>query len=122
MSQGRKEPGQRGGRPEGGPAMPSSGPARGGSASQMSWAIVSANVVALLALVLAVVGLVLQFTDEDEGGGAAVAAKPTATVKASPVVQATPTPVVVQGVSVDDDPSKGPDDAPVTIVMFTDYQ
>jgi protein-disulfide isomerase len=88
----------------------------------MSWAIVSANVVALLALVLAVVGLVLQFTDEDEGGGAAVAAKPTATVKASPVVQATPTPVVVQGVSVDDDPSKGPDDAPVTIVMFTDYQ
>jgi protein-disulfide isomerase len=38
------------------------------------------------------------------------------------VVQATPAPAVVAGVSVDDDPSIGPDDAPGTIVMFTDYQ
>jgi hypothetical protein len=103
MSAGRKEPGG------------------GGLSSQMNWAIVSANVVALLALVLAVVALVLQFTDEDGGGGAA-AAKPTTTAQASPVAQATPTPVVVAGVSVDDDPSKGPDDAAVTIVSFTDYQ
>jgi protein-disulfide isomerase len=72
-------------------------------------------------LVLAVVALVLQFTDEDGGGGAA-AAKPTTTAQASPVVQATPTPVVVAGVSVDDDPSIGPEDAAVTIVGFTDYQ
>jgi hypothetical protein len=83
----------------------------------MRWAIVSANVVALLALVLAVVALVLQFTDEDEGGGATVAAKPTATAQATPTA-----PVVVENVSVDDDPSKGPEDAAVTIVAFTDYQ
>jgi protein-disulfide isomerase len=103
MSGGRKEPGG------------------GGLASEMSWAVVSANVLALLALVLAVAGLVLHFTDEDGGGGAA-AAKPTTTAQASPAAQATPTPVVVAGVSVDDDPSIGPEDAAVTIVGFTDYQ
>jgi len=96
-------------------------PEGGGLSSQMNWAIVSANVVALLALVLAVAGLILHFTDEDGGGGAA-AAKPTTTAQASPAAQATPTPVVVQGVSVDDDPSIGPEDAAVTIVEFTDYQ
>ncbi|MCJ7510480.1 MAG: hypothetical protein MUP14_06305 [Dehalococcoidia bacterium] len=100
MSQGKKEPGG------------------GGLSSQMNWAIVSANVVALLALVLAVVALVLHFTDEGGGGGATVAAKPTATA-----AKGTPTaPVVVANVSVDDDPSMGPDDAAVTIVGFTDYQ
>lgn len=103
MSAGKKEPGG------------------GGLSSQMSWAIVSANVVALLALVLAVAALVLQFTDED-GGDGATAAKPTTTAQATTVVQATPTPVVVAGVSVDDDPSIGPEDAAVTIVGFTDYQ
>jgi protein-disulfide isomerase len=103
MSAGKKEPGG------------------GGLASEMSWAVVSANVLALLALVLAVAGLVLHFTDEGGGNGATVA-NPTATAKASPVVQATPTPVVVAGVSVDDDPSIGPEDAAVTIVGFTDYQ
>jgi protein-disulfide isomerase len=87
----------------------------------MIWAIVSANVLAALALGLAVAGLVLHFTDEGGGNGATVA-NPTATAKASPVVQATPTPVVVQGVSVDDDPSIGSEDAAVTIVGFTDYQ
>ena len=101
MSAGKKEPGG------------------GGSASRMRWAIVSANVVALLAVVLAVVALVLQFTDEDEGDGAA-AAKPTATAQPTTVVQATPTPAVVEA-SVDDDPSWGPEDAPVTIIEFSEF-
>jgi protein-disulfide isomerase len=81
----------------------------------MSWAIVSANVVALLALALAVAGLVLHFTEGDDGGGATAGAKPTT------VAQATPTAPAFVQVSVDNAPSWGPEDAPVTIVEFSDY-
>ncbi|MGD0205420.1 MAG: hypothetical protein ABSB57_03125 [Dehalococcoidia bacterium] len=76
----------------------------------------SANVLAVLAMGLAVAGLVLHFTDEGGGGGATAGAKPTATAaKPTPT-----TPAVVQ-VSVDDSPSWGPQDAPVTIVEFSDF-
>jgi protein-disulfide isomerase len=108
MSQGRKEPRRKGRRPEAGPAGPSPEPGRGGLASRMRWAVVSANVVAVLAMGLAVAGLALHFTEENGGG--------STTAKATP----TPTPAVVQ-VSVDDSPSWGPQDAPVTIVEFSDY-
>ena len=43
------------------------------------------------------------------------------TAQPSPVVQPTPTPVVVE-VSADDDPFIGPEDAAVTIIEFSDYQ
>jgi protein-disulfide isomerase len=114
MGQGSR--GRKGGRARAGPAVSSSGPGRGGSSSLERW-IVSANLLALLAVVLAVVALVLHpFVDENGGGSA------PAVAQLSPTAEATPTPVVVENVSVDDDPSIGPEDAPVTIVMFTDYQ
>ena len=71
MSEGRKGRGRKGGPPEAGPGGSSPGPGRGGSASPIGW-IVSANLLAVLAVVLAVVALVFQFTDEDEDNGQAV--------------------------------------------------
>jgi len=121
MSQGRKEPARKAGRPEAGQAGPSPEPGRGGLASRISWAIVSANVLAVLALGLAVAGLALHFTEENGGGSTTGGAKPTATAKASPAAQATPTAPAVVQVSVDDSPSWGPEDATVTIIEFSDY-
>jgi len=90
---------------------------------------VSANLLALLALGLAVVGLVFHFTEDDgDGGLTGAAGQPTATVgQPTPVVQPTPTPPTptpptVVEVSTDDDPFIGPEDAAVTIVEFSDYQ
>jgi protein-disulfide isomerase len=52
----------------------------------------------------------------------ATVARPTATVaKPTTVAQATPTATAVVQVSVDDDPSWGPEDAAVTIVEFSDF-
>jgi protein-disulfide isomerase len=118
MSEGRKGGGRTGGRPEAGPAGSVSGPRGGGLAFPMGW-IVSANLLALVALVLAVVGLVFHFTDEGNGGGSAVL-QPSPTAQPTATAQPTPTPAVVE-VSVDDDPSWGPEDAPVTIVEFSDF-
>jgi protein-disulfide isomerase len=87
----------------------------------MRWAIVSANVVAVLALGLAVAGLALHFTEENGGGGGAAGAKPTATAQPTAAAQATPTAPAVVQVSVDNAPGWGPEDAPVTIVEFSDY-
>jgi len=83
---------------------------------------VSANIVALVALVLAVVALFLHpFVDENGEGGAPAVAQVSPTAQPSPAVQPTPTPAVVE-VSVDDDPFTGPEDAAVTIIEFSDYQ
>jgi protein-disulfide isomerase len=51
----------------------------------------------------------------------ATVAKPTATARPTTVAQATPTTPAVVQVSVDDDPSWGPEDAPVTIIEFSDF-
>jgi len=113
MSEERKGSGRKGGRPEGG---------QGGSSSPMGW-ILSANLLALLALIIAVVALVFYITDEDEEGcPPGATGQPTATVQPSPAAQATPTPTpTVVEASVDDDPSWGPEDAPVTIIEFSEF-
>jgi len=77
---------------------------------------VSANIVALVAVVLAVVALVFQFTDEDEDHGQPAVGQPTVTE------QPTPTQPAVVEASADDDPFTGPEDAAVTIIEFSDYQ
>ena len=121
MSEGTKGRGRKGGPPEGGGAGSSPGAGGGGSASYMGW-IVSANVLALLALGVAVAALVFYITDEDEEDSLTGAAgQPTATAQPTAAVQPTPTPIVVENVSVDDDPSWGPEDAPVTIVEFSEF-
>jgi len=99
---------------------------RGGSASIVAW-IVSANVVALVALGLAVAALALYITEEDGEGGTTATGQPTPAVQPTvptqptPVVQPTPTAPAVVEVSVDDDPSWGPEDAPVTIIEFSEF-
>ena len=120
MSEAGKGRGRKGGLPEAGPAGSFPGPGGGGSASLIGW-IVSANIVALVAVVLAVVALVLQFTEEDEEGGQPAVVQPTVTAQPTPV-QPTPTQPAVVEASADDDPFIGPEDAAVTIIDFDDYQ
>ena len=120
MSEAEKGRGRKGGPPEAGPAGPAPNPGTGGSGSRVGW-IVSANLLAVLAVVLAVVALGFQFTDEDEDNGQAVSGQGTPTVQPTVVVQPTPTPPAVVEASVDDDPSWGPEDAPVTIIEFSEF-
>jgi outer membrane lipoprotein-sorting protein len=92
MSEGVREPEREGGRREPRVAGPSSEPGRRGLASQMRWAIVSAYVLALVALVLGALVLVLNIADGGGEGGAPAVAQPTATVaQPTATVQATPT-------------------------------
>lgn len=106
-----------------GPASYRPGPPRaGGLPPHIASALVSAIVLVLMAPGLFVAGYFTNAAVDDDGGGTPVVVNPTAPA-ATQVAQPTATPpVVVENVSVDDDPSKGPDDAAVTIIEFSDFQ
>jgi hypothetical protein len=65
--------------------------------------------------------------EEQSQGGPATTPSPSAseieTPEATPTQPAapTPTPLVVEGVSADDDPSWGPEGTPATIIEFSDF-
>ncbi len=93
----------------------------GGRPPHIVWALVSAVVLVVFAPGLFAAGF---FTNElvsnDDSGTAAVAQPSPSAV--TPSAQATPTVPPVVAASADDDPFKGPADAPVTIIEFSDYQ
>jgi len=80
-----------------------------GRPAHVVWAVVSAVVLVVFAPGLFVAGFFTNELVSDDGGG-------------TTVVSTTPTPPPVVAASADDDPFIGPEDAPVTIIEFADYQ
>lgn len=87
--------------------------------------VVAVLVVAFAAVGIFVLGMVAHAltTDDDGGGGGAiqvVQASPS-TAGAQPTPAPRPTPQLVEA-TVDDDPARGPEDAAVTVIEFSDFQ
>jgi hypothetical protein len=82
-----------------------------GRPTHIVWALVSAVVLVVFAPGLFVAGFFTnELVNDDEGGGGGGGGGTS------------PTPAPVVAATADDDPFIGPEDAPVTIIGFTDYQ
>ncbi len=84
------------------------------------WALVSAVVLVVFAPGLFAAGFFTNELVNDDEGGTDVVAQPSPSAGTPSAPPPTPAPLVAA--SADDDPFIGPEDAPVTIIEFTDYQ
>ncbi|HJX60961.1 MAG TPA: DsbA family protein [Dehalococcoidia bacterium] len=103
------------------PARPPDSP-RGSGQQPYLLTMAASAIVLVFALAFFMAGFFTHAAVDDDGGGTTVAGNPTTTTGQTPVVLATPTPPAVVEASVDDDPAWGPEDAPVTIIEFSDFQ
>jgi protein-disulfide isomerase len=104
---------------EAGTARPPAGPGLDTRRYLVPGALAAA-VVAFAAVGIFVLGMFTHSVAFDNGGGSTVQVVPTGQAAVGGGAQ--PTPAGPVDVSVDDDPSLGPADAPVTIIEFSDFQ